>query len=366
MAFLISDIDPMQPFYAFLTHFIRDGMFPIAREPIHTGAHHEVGLRRLCGAEQFVDITLAVADVNTAPRALEKRCGLFQVLQPADTLLLFYWHPGRIDFLLERIAAFELFPGPKLHGCQSQRKSPHGHRQTGMHQDATDHVVLRALVETIPEGSSLYDADRLDILAVIVEFCRVVKDQNSGIGGRESIPRGLKMPCQNVPFADARVGEKTVRCFCVCPVLANQRNALPGALGELFEKFSKALVESDVSEFAAGEFAIDPSLGLASSGVINLLGALQLLPFHHGGSSPHTHTVPGAPVQTKVPNQQQHGLELLSMLHLWVIERANAASFCCPFIPRCKLTVEKFARLLMGKKMTDNVERFPTAFSNCL
>jgi hypothetical protein len=52
--------------------------------------------------------------------------------------------------------------------------------------------------------------------------------------------------------------------------LANQRNALAGALGELFEKFSKALVESDVSEFAAGEFAIDPGLGLGSSGVINL------------------------------------------------------------------------------------------------
>jgi hypothetical protein len=42
-----------------------------------------------------------------------------------------------------------------------------------------------------------------------------------------------------------------------------------GAPGELLEKFSKVLVESDVSEFAAGEFAIDPSLGLGSSGVIN-------------------------------------------------------------------------------------------------
>jgi hypothetical protein len=78
------------------------------------------------------------------------------------------------------------------------------------------------------------------------------------------------VPRQNVPFADARVGEKTVRCFCVCPVLANLRNALAGNLGELLEEFSKALVESDVSESAAGEFAIDPCLGLESSGVINL------------------------------------------------------------------------------------------------
>ena len=36
--------------------------------------------------------------------------------------------------------------------------------------------MLRALVETVPEGSSLYDADRLDIFTVLVEFCRVVKD----------------------------------------------------------------------------------------------------------------------------------------------------------------------------------------------
>ena len=78
------------------------------------------------------------------------------------------------------------------------------------------------------------------------------------------------MPCQNFPFANARVGEKTVRCFCVCPVLANQRNALAGTLGGLLEEFSKALVESDVSESAAGEFAIDPCLGLGTSGVINL------------------------------------------------------------------------------------------------
>jgi len=51
MAFLISDIDPMQPFYALFAHFIRDGMFTITREPIHTGADEEVGLRRLCGAK---------------------------------------------------------------------------------------------------------------------------------------------------------------------------------------------------------------------------------------------------------------------------------------------------------------------------
>jgi hypothetical protein len=37
-----------------------------------------------------------------------------------------------------------------------------------------------------------------------------------------------------------------------------------------FEEFSKSLVEPGVSEFAAGKLAIDPGLGLGSSGVINL------------------------------------------------------------------------------------------------
>jgi hypothetical protein len=50
---------------------------------------------------------------------------------------------------------------------------------------------------------------------------------------------------------------------------SRKRNALAGALGEPLEKFSKAPVESDVSEFAAGEFPIDASLGWGSSGVIN-------------------------------------------------------------------------------------------------
>jgi hypothetical protein len=49
----------------------------------------------------------------------------------------------------------------------------------------------------------------------------------------------------------------------------NQRNALAGALGELLEEFSESLVEPDVSELAAGEFTINPSVGLRGRGVIN-------------------------------------------------------------------------------------------------
>jgi len=79
----------------------------------------------------------------------------------------------------------------------------------------------------------------------------------------------LEVSSKNVPFVHAVVGQKTISCLCVCPVLANQGNALAGALGELLEKLSESLVESDVCELAANEFAVDPCLGLGGGGVIN-------------------------------------------------------------------------------------------------
>ena len=39
MAFLVPDIDPLQPFHPYFTHFIRNGMLSVAREAIHTRAY---------------------------------------------------------------------------------------------------------------------------------------------------------------------------------------------------------------------------------------------------------------------------------------------------------------------------------------
>jgi len=77
------------------------------------------------------------------------------------------------------------------------------------------------------------------------------------------------MPRQDIPFGNAVVGKETIRRLCICSVQANQRNALASAVGELLEKFSKSLVEPDVSEFAACEFAIHPAFGLGSRGMID-------------------------------------------------------------------------------------------------
>jgi hypothetical protein len=47
------------------------------------------------------------------------------------------------------------------------------------------------------------------------------------------------------------IGQKAVSSFRVGPVLANQRNALANAVGELLKKLPKTLVESDIAELAA-------------------------------------------------------------------------------------------------------------------
>lgn len=77
------------------------------------------------------------------------------------------------------------------------------------------------------------------------------------------------MSSKDLRFRHAMVGEETIACFLVCPVLANQRDALAGALGEMLEEFSEPLIESDVSELPAGEFATNPCLGSGGGGVIN-------------------------------------------------------------------------------------------------
>ena len=85
----------------------------------------------------------------------------------------------------------------------------------------------------------------------------------------ESLVCGLEVSSKNVPFVHAVVRQKTIGCLSVCPVLANQGNALAGALGELLEEFSESLVEPDVCELTANEFTLNPCLGLGGGGVIN-------------------------------------------------------------------------------------------------
>jgi len=130
-----------------------------------------------------------------------------------------------------------------------------------MHLYAPDNIVLQLSAQVSPHRKSAQNADRADVFPVIVKFRRVVKDQKSGIRGGEPLACGLEVSCKNVPFVHTVIGQKTIGCRCVCPVLANQRDALAGTLGELLEQLSESLVEPDVRELAANEFAFNPYLG---------------------------------------------------------------------------------------------------------
>ena len=68
------------------------------------------------GTEKFVDIALAITDVNAMLGIIQKPGGLPHVLQPADALLLFDGHSGWVHFLLQSTASMKLVSGPELDG----------------------------------------------------------------------------------------------------------------------------------------------------------------------------------------------------------------------------------------------------------
>ena len=117
---VVTHLNAMQPLDRNLLHLIGDGVLAISGQPVHAGAHQEMRSHLLCRTEQFVNITLPIADVDTAPRLVEERSGLAQVLQPAKAFLDFYRYPSGINSLLQRVASVKLIPAPELDRAQSQ------------------------------------------------------------------------------------------------------------------------------------------------------------------------------------------------------------------------------------------------------
>ncbi len=145
--------------------------------------------------------------LNAASRIVQKGRGLLQILQPADAFLLFNRHARGIDFLLESVAAYEFASRPELHGRQAEGQSIGGYGQAGMHLNSADNVVLQLAVQASSPShrKPMQNANRPDVLSVIVKFRRIVKDQNSRIRGNESLVCGLEVSSKNVPFVHAVV-----------------------------------------------------------------------------------------------------------------------------------------------------------------
>jgi hypothetical protein len=88
-------------------------MISVSRKPVDTGSQEEMCTSVVGRAEQFVDVALAVADVDDALWRCEQRRRLFQILQPAIAFLLLDGDAGGLDPAFQRVRAMEFVPGPE-------------------------------------------------------------------------------------------------------------------------------------------------------------------------------------------------------------------------------------------------------------
>ena len=140
-----------------------------------------------------------------------------------------------------------------------------------MHQDAADGVMAHASLG-IPAGRRLAQhAESLCTVALPGEFGRVVQHQHGSVAnGGNALARGAEMPSQDVSLADALVAEESIGRLGVGPVLADERDALAGGLGELSQQRSQPPGQANVLEDALVQLPINPAAVL-DLGVLTVL-----------------------------------------------------------------------------------------------
>jgi hypothetical protein len=163
------DFDAMQPFDRDLAHFVGDRVIPIPSQAVDTGPHQEMRSNLLCRAEQLVDVTLAITDMDASSRIAQQFRGLLEI---------------------------EFLPGPEFDARQSQRQSLGGDRQTRMHQDAANRVRSQATRLVAAAVDGLGYANRFRLLPLIAELRRIVEHQNRPIRGGRPITRRWRWPAR--------------------------------------------------------------------------------------------------------------------------------------------------------------------------
>src|SRR5580658_3954894 len=94
------------------------------------------------------------------------------------------------------------------------------------------------------------------------------------------------MPAENRRFVHSPVGQKPIRRFGICPILARPRNASTNFIGELAKKLFQPFTMSCVFELASAQFLLNPCFARRNYRMAAFLRAwLQPLWFSHGGSS---------------------------------------------------------------------------------
>ena len=75
VAFFVAYLDMVETSDRLLLHFDRDRMVAIAGQPVDAGSNEEMRPQFLSQAEQFVDVALAVSNVNAPVRVAGPRYG---------------------------------------------------------------------------------------------------------------------------------------------------------------------------------------------------------------------------------------------------------------------------------------------------
>jgi hypothetical protein len=136
----------------------------------------------------------------------------------------------------------ELVATPELDRRQAQRLAFMRNHQAGVHQDATADVKVRTTGPGWPCWNLLDDSDRLGVFMSVGQLCRVMQDQNWCVLARpKPLPRGSKMPGQNVRFADPLIGEKAICRLGVRPIFGRPGSRRTYSTGELLQQMPKPL-----------------------------------------------------------------------------------------------------------------------------
>ena len=128
-----------------------------------------------------------------------------------------------------------------------------------MHQDSTGRVHSGIASQiSFAVGNALRNPDQFRSVPLIGELGRVVKHENKIVRCRYTLTRGLEMARQNVSFADAMIGKKTVGRLRIRPILANERNTLPYVAADPLKQCAKSLAKPRIPKLAPGDFTINP------------------------------------------------------------------------------------------------------------
>jgi hypothetical protein len=217
-------------------------MLAISSHPINAAPDREMRAEFMGGAEQLVNVALAVADMDAPGRIIEQRSCLAHVLQPANALLLFDGYPRRIDLLLERSGSLELRPRPELYRREAKRQPLGRDGQAQMHQKPAHRAHRAAAILSLPQLSECMTPILLGSLSLIGELGSVLQNHDGTLRCSEAAAHRLEVTGEDLLLADAVIRKEAIGCLSVGPVLARQRNACSHSLHEPAESFAQTLI----------------------------------------------------------------------------------------------------------------------------